>query len=100
MQGLVLALLLLLGARMAEAYQARFGGGSMVGSLRSRALCRRRGVVQHVKMGLDSAPTGSSEFEAIRGLDVVSAVDGKSVRLGELWEMHETVILVCFRSFG
>jgi len=100
MQGLILALLVLLTARMAEAYQASSWRGSVVqvaGSLRARSFPRRR---QQLNKGLAATTTGSSEFESIREIEIVSSLDGSQVRIGELWHESDTTVLICFRSFG
>ena len=127
MQGLILALLVLLTARMAEAYQASSWRGSVVqvaGSLRARSFPRRRQQLnrglaatttgssesaqkqeqQHDAQALvreaSSTTTGSSEFESIREIEIVSSLDGVQVRIGELWHESDTTVLICFRSFG
>ena len=100
MQGLILALLVLLTARMVDAYQASSWGGSVVAGsmpMRARSFPRRR---QQLSKGLAATTTGSSEFESIREIDVVSSLYGKKVRIGELWRESDTAVLICFRSFG
>lgn len=72
-------------------------------------LCLHNVVVSlQIPKGSTRGVIPTSEFESIRGLEVISAKSGKTVKMGELWNTKGSLlspepdrsILILFRSFG